>query len=294
MPAETEPIFNFKSSNPFNLLRDFLESTHDKHKFSLDQHQWKGKLFRTWATIVEAYSQARLTKERDKLIALSAIAREMQPLMQCRYLAGHWERDLIRQLGWEGDPVGHRSRTYCAPSWSWASVSGQNDYFHQMYGFTDQYYYYPMIEIKDVGIELAGDDPMGPVKGGHLTICGQLYDVELQEEEEVSRPLKISGRGTVLSFHIDGFDTKFVEGPLYCMILFVGFDGHEINVRGLMLQPSGPPNNYQRVGCIKPNIQDRLSKEDPILELLGKIERNDNGIHKFQKHETGQQTFTIV
>ena len=126
-----------------------------------------------WAGIVETYTQCQLTKEADKLIAISAIAREMNPIMGCRYLAELWERNLVDQLEWRIER-GDRSRpaTYRAPSWSWASVEGYcspNDSSEPMKH---------LIEIHSAHIDLAADDEMGQVKGGYLDVIGQLFVVD--------------------------------------------------------------------------------------------------------------------
>lgn len=78
-----------------------------------------------WHTIVELYSRRSITFDRDRLVALSALARSMQSEKLGRYLAGVWEADLPRALWWK--PVyasGYRPRRYSAPSWSWASLEG--------------------------------------------------------------------------------------------------------------------------------------------------------------------------
>jgi hypothetical protein len=95
-----------------------------------------GAGFRVWNAAVESFSRLTLTYQTDKLVEISAIAREMQPLMQCKYLAGLWEIDLIFQLPWSCDESGFnlgyisggraqiaRPDQYQAPSWSWASVN---------------------------------------------------------------------------------------------------------------------------------------------------------------------------
>lgn len=124
--------------------------------------------FKVWALTVSAYTSGRLTKEDDKLVAISAIAREVQPLMQCRYLAGHWDVDLVRQLGWSGSNFSSRSKTYRAPSWSWASIDGGISHFHWMYNESD--HYYPLIDVLETHIDLASGDEMGQVQGGHLRL----------------------------------------------------------------------------------------------------------------------------
>ena len=138
--------------------------------------------FAAWGVIVQGYSLAKLTQEGDKLIAISAIAREMKPLMQCKYLAGDWEADLVRQLGWPGYDIHSRPTTYRAPSWSWASVDGRNQFWFEMYSCD---HYHALAEVVATHIDLAGEDEMGPVTGGNLDILGQLFELKIREENEM-------------------------------------------------------------------------------------------------------------
>ena len=85
----------------------------------------------TWAAIVNLYSTGKLSVATDKLVALSGVARYMfehrQDNRALRYYAGHWSQDFELQLTWRTSPFnpGSRSRTYVAPSWSWASYNGK-------------------------------------------------------------------------------------------------------------------------------------------------------------------------
>lgn len=89
-----------------------------------------------WTHLVERYSQATLTKAEDKLVAISALAREMQAVLEFRsnqkftYIAGVWSPYLVQQLMWQRRTRQClvRPRQYRAPSWSWASVDGPLDY----------------------------------------------------------------------------------------------------------------------------------------------------------------------
>ena len=89
-----------------------------------DQTGWAA-----WFIIVSDYSRGRLTVPSDKLVAVSGLARLMQPRMKCRYLAGLWEEKLLHQLPWLSPGSERREAegltptvAYRSPSWSWASV----------------------------------------------------------------------------------------------------------------------------------------------------------------------------
>lgn len=78
-----------------------------------------------WQAIVAEYSRRQLTRPRDKLIAIGAVASELSMAMgQNVYLAGLWKNTLSHDLLWSTHP--HldpcRPEKQRAPSWSWASV----------------------------------------------------------------------------------------------------------------------------------------------------------------------------
>jgi hypothetical protein len=83
-------------------------------------------IYGLWSKIVSHYSGCKLTKERDKLVAISAIVKSLNLLLDDVYLAGLWEKQLLNQLLWcnvdesrEISPPEY----YQAPSWSWASIN---------------------------------------------------------------------------------------------------------------------------------------------------------------------------
>ncbi|CZR69817.1 uncharacterized protein PAC_19717 [Phialocephala subalpina] len=88
---------------------------------------------RTWCSIVTTYTRARLTYPKDRLVAISAVAKETKRILdsglreKCTYLAGLWSCHLAEQLLWyvRLDSGAIRPPGYRAPSWSWASVDSE-------------------------------------------------------------------------------------------------------------------------------------------------------------------------
>ena len=83
-----------------------------------------------WPTTVEEYAHLRLSFEKDRLPAISAIVQaEMRTRKDDVYMAGMWKSSLLKDLSWERpynfwlcreDP-----RPECvSPSWSWLSAKG--------------------------------------------------------------------------------------------------------------------------------------------------------------------------
>jgi Heterokaryon incompatibility protein (HET) len=87
-------------------------------------------VYELWKRIVEVYSRTKLTMSRDKLIALSGIAREFSKQTKCSYVAGMWRTHLESQLLWQvnevfkdGSFLNHAKRDPSrAPSFSWAAL----------------------------------------------------------------------------------------------------------------------------------------------------------------------------
>ena len=259
----------------------------------------KSECLRTWTRIVGIYTRCQLTKEADKLIAISAIAREMKPIMGCRYLAGLWERNLVDQLEWRIDR-GDRSRpaTYRAPSWSWASVEGYcspNDSSEPMKH---------LIEIHSAHIDLAADDEMGQVKGGYLDVSGQLFVVDwsLRRSDETFHHYP------EFSVSCDTWPDCSLENinePLHLLPLTVSDSEWEVHIVGLILQQCGHQACYQRVGCTEihrfPNrfvaIPDGgISDEGPFFNLLkvfGEVMREDRS-RAFSMNDSQMEHIRLV
>lgn len=79
-----------------------------------------------WFEAVVSFSQCYLTREEDKLVALSGVAKEIKAkLPNTQYFAGLWGLDMELQLLWLVDDQSNgehsrRPQHYRAPSWSWA------------------------------------------------------------------------------------------------------------------------------------------------------------------------------
>lgn len=74
-----------------------------------DNSRTMHEMFVAWKDTTELYSMRRLTKERDRLPALSGIAKRFQNVFGGRYLAGIWEQDLAWALHWYVSSPGKRS-----------------------------------------------------------------------------------------------------------------------------------------------------------------------------------------
>lgn len=78
-----------------------------------------------WYKIVADFASREITYETDRLPAISGVAREVARHTKYDYRAGLWLQAMYIGLLWYLPKCGTRSRSYVAPSWSWASVQTQ-------------------------------------------------------------------------------------------------------------------------------------------------------------------------
>jgi hypothetical protein len=79
----------------------------------------------SWFDAVERYSCCQLTREEDKLVAISGLAKRLQDFSLVDYLAGLWADEIVPGLLWRRrDARLLRPTVDRAGSWSWASLDG--------------------------------------------------------------------------------------------------------------------------------------------------------------------------
>lgn len=156
-----------------------------------------------WHELVTVYSRGDLTQKKDKLIAISGMARTMRnAIPKDRYCAGIWSGDIERGILWQThfyrktEPIRPRSPSpYQAPSWSWASVNWQvhhNDKLH-----AEKYDILVSIKEEDIHVDPAtarSNDEYGALKGGSLSLTGTTYPIDLQwmdaiDGDNILRPM---------------------------------------------------------------------------------------------------------
>ena len=124
----------------------------------------------TWSFIIRDYALRNLTYSKDKLPALSGLARcisKTRPGDQ--YLAGVWKSEIPGNLLWGVEKDSTRPSTYRAPSWSWASVDGTLTTTNGAYGSTNEY-----CKLLNASVTLSGLDKFGEVSDGMITLNGPL------------------------------------------------------------------------------------------------------------------------
>ncbi|KAF8848723.1 HET-domain-containing protein, partial [Acephala macrosclerotiorum] len=92
----------------------------------LGQENVEPRVFRQlWAELVQSLTACDLTREKDKLPAISGLAKILHSSRADQYfLSGLWSSDLREQLLWVSASKSGSRFEWRAPSWSWASLNG--------------------------------------------------------------------------------------------------------------------------------------------------------------------------
>jgi hypothetical protein len=169
-----------------------------------------------WRDLVESYSDRELTFEKDKLPAISGLARFYAEHLKDHYLAGIWKSDLYISLFWykPPDPYSERRtlhslintitshRSYIAPSWSWASKKGYIEF--GTWGFHPKVLeYQATVECNIIEAQciLGQLDPFGIVHGGYIRISAKV--LRLQKKEFLFTPTPCWQKGHY-DWYLDG------------------------------------------------------------------------------------------
>lgn len=214
-------------------------------------------------------------------------------------MAGMWRESLIEQLLWHcpEDP-GKKSRRpeWRAPTWSWASVDAEVQYFES----EDRNEY---VRVVDAWTRPSGPDPYGAVADGELTLsCAHLFrtapginparSVEIDAEEQ--RHMESSREGVPTIHDCLGEVPEPRHGPFYLLPVIEGDtesvevwpDGEALEARrmiqGLFLQPWSDASGskyLRRVGSF--HVSSRLDEtRDTGLyqEIMDVLKTEDSSI----------------
>ncbi|KAK4183074.1 heterokaryon incompatibility protein-domain-containing protein [Podospora australis] len=156
-----------------------------------------------WMNTVYNYTERDLTVWTDRLPALSGLAKQFlvkttskelgpnledvearRPFKEINlgtYLAGIWSSSLPLGLCWHaanipGKRLSDLSGKYIAPSWSWASVSGNVNWN------TDTFQ--PRCKVLDYRRDLAGPDPTGSISSGEICLEASIIPLKLYQGEQ--------------------------------------------------------------------------------------------------------------
>jgi hypothetical protein len=84
-----------------------------------------GDIYQAWCSFLTRYTSCGITKESDILVALVGVSDEVEYATGDCLDAGLWKAHFIKELCWKVSGDTSRPSSWRAPSWSWASLSGE-------------------------------------------------------------------------------------------------------------------------------------------------------------------------
>lgn len=135
-----------------------------------------------WEDIVEHYSHLQLSKDTDKLPALSGMARLFHEWRgDDEYVAGNWKKNLVQALCFRvRKGVATRPKRWRAPSWSWASIDGHLGFFR----LGDAEDAEVLVIVKNVQVKIKGENAYGELEAGTLELDGFLEKLWVSADPE--------------------------------------------------------------------------------------------------------------
>lgn len=251
-------------------LEDSAISLHDRMA-GIERGEYPAtSLYDHWNTLVYGYAHRSITKETDRLPAMSGLARLVGGILGDEYLAGLWKGNILTGLAWSSTPMtyglqthlqGIREGEYIAPSWSWAGCSGGGLSPDNAGRQT-----VPECTLLDVNVESDLHNPFGMVYGGYILICGKVAPIppSLREggrsgNDPAKWELKLEGGLDDITAHLDWCKQQEEEGLENLVMLLLhtqhpsepsNNSGRERVCRALMLYPTETPGKYYRVGVV--------------------------------------------
>lgn len=126
--SEVEETFPDSSKGPWVTFERGKEALIGEDRNPLDACSMALWYYYYWNEWVCEYTERDLTKSQDKLPAMAGIAKTMAAHLGDEYKAGLWTGNLPYGLLWQRNEIRVGSSLVrhdeAAPSWSWASVSG--------------------------------------------------------------------------------------------------------------------------------------------------------------------------
>jgi hypothetical protein len=266
--------------------------------------------YRIWDVMVSLYTQCRLTRGTDKLVAIGSLALSLQKRFEGldTYVAGLWKSQLPYNLVWRllecrSGPGAHRPKEWRAPSWSWASTDGQVSLDSKISSTSLAH-----AKVLDLRIRYKNDNIALGVTEAELQIRGPiaLVDLELNDSKGLTDSSKyrmfilrskgakfkdVIYQGKPLKNGSDPcqFDTRLghlTTSPICALLIFS--DGTAS--QGLMIQRySDRADCWERCGWFtlyEPEDRDTFLKQAAITSLEGCVcESHD---------ESGEHTVVFV
>ncbi|KAH8722826.1 hypothetical protein GQ44DRAFT_729225 [Phaeosphaeriaceae sp. PMI808] len=218
------------------------------------------------ANTIKRYSPLGLTYPKDKLPALSDIAKRVLIGREDEYLAGMWKSTLLVDLAWRVEKsCTSRLNSWRAPTWSWVPVGG----LVHIPGIKKQNCCAEMIHVY---CKPSSAEPTGAVLEGSLALRGQVIR-SLRSAEGIPLCSYRDQLGTrsVTRIYPD-FAWPRVDTSSCCLRIGTLDNGiHEIEYFLIIQATNKDRSTYERVGLLQihrsQRVQDHSNKQEVQSEI---------------------------
>jgi len=229
-----------------------------------------------WEDIVTEYTKRNLTHSRDRLEALSGLAkmrylsstpRSESSIQTGNYLAGLWQNTLLTDLLWTRAgilPLERRPTPFRAPTWSWASINGPVRYRTRQ----QQNEFLDVFEILNINLAISSLNPFGSLQSSppsYLKLKGLL-----KVAPELFFPFV--GKGGTMFLFGQGFETDSLASFEDVSVVFdVGSSGETYSQNGKYLWSFQV--SWIAALILYPVNGGRFENTDLVFERVGLAER---------------------
>lgn len=242
-----------------------------------------------WKAIINSYSGKSFTYSKDIFPALQGLAK-IVPTKMGTYLAGLWGETLAASLSWHSISSGAHLRpdVWRAPTWSWASTTGQ--IFWRTNKEADTY-----ATILNATIVPRGNDATAEIVSGELRLEGCCLKAKVQYGEPVRKPLDFQQNTASLSVCDDEgwLSIACVQGPTHYLRWDYGVEltgVHQVadesevfltkiedgprdradSVYLIIRRTADIANTYERIGLLGVSARKKSFQPDhrPVIERL--------------------------
>lgn len=246
--ATCECCFSMTRDSPYmDLTRELFNVISDmQNSSSID------KVANCWRLLIARYSKLSLTMSKDRLPAVSALAKVCSTARDGdRYLAGLWENSFIDDMCWRHVGVKTcRPEKWRAPSWSWASIDGRINYF---FAASENTAYSRLVRATT---QLAGSDFTGEILSAYVVLKGPIRALQVTRVYEDNFEVVIES--STVNCYVDSH-TEILRGlvkvgtTIFCLRLRSFFAADLVVT---LVEVDGKPNVYQRVGIVEMRTTD--------------------------------------
>jgi Heterokaryon incompatibility protein (HET) len=252
--------------NPLTAIERPLRRLQDLNSHS-NKTEAPKDAFDMWQASITSYTNRNMSNPLDKLAAIAGYAKLVQEIVQCQYIYGLWENDLVTGLLWRTATPTRKSSAITrvvdrAPSWSWASINGRiiarGSPDRRKLTRSPEYQRLKIMSYKNVSNSLdpIRDNVVAP-KAFELTVRGLLRKVWYLPGKVGEIDLLADSKGEHIAFGswdtYDDFEGgKYLGCQVHALLLV-----SEIGL--LLIHVDG--NNYRRIGWF------RKAKEELFVDL---------------------------